>query len=61
MDIEIIHTGDHSKTKVSSQCLKDNISEFVILSKAKKIHSVTYSGYSIVASWIYLNPYVKYY
>jgi len=61
LDIEIIHTGDHSKTKVSSQCLKDNISEFVILSKAKKIHSVTYSGYSIVASWIYLNPYVNYY
>lgn len=60
LNIEIIHTSDCYNNKFQKN-LKDNISEFVLLSKAKKIHSISYSGYPIVASWIYSNPLVKYY
>ena len=40
--------------------LKYNISEFILLARATKIHSISYSGYFIVTSWIYSREYVKY-
>jgi len=60
LNIEIIHTSECYSKKLQKN-LKDNISEFILLSRAKKIHSISYSGYPIVASWIYSNPLVKYY
>jgi len=60
INIKILHTSE-CYNKNYEENIKNNISEFVILAKAKKIHSISYSGFSIVASWIYSNQLIKYY
>ena len=60
LNINIIHTSEVYDKNFQKE-LKDNISEFILLARATKIHSVSYSGFSIVASWIYSREYVKYY
>tara|TARA_Y100000385_G_C13066656_1_gene627038 strand:+ start:1018 stop:1839 length:822 start_codon:yes stop_codon:yes gene_type:complete len=61
LDIKIIHTSECYDKKSRNLNLKNNICDFILLAQAKKIHSITYSGFSIVASWLYSKPFIKYY
>lgn len=61
-DINIIHTGNTytDNTNFDEQLIM-TIAEFLLICKSKEIHSLTYSGFSVVANLISTNTIKKYY
>lgn len=52
INIKIIHTSECYSKKNRDFDLKNNLCDFIFLSNSNKIHSISYSGFPIVASWI---------
>jgi hypothetical protein len=54
---KICHTG-HKMS--GTENIEENLCEFILLAKSKKIHSITRSGFPVVASWFFNAEFIRY-
>jgi len=61
-DINILHLdGKYIKNvKYNENDIIDNLIDYIILSKAKNIHSIGFSSFSLTANWIFNNKIINY-